>query len=280
MLPEKGDGMEQHVFRLRVFLIVMAAVFVAGALGLMWVEGLSLGDAVYFSLVTITTVGYGDIHPLTPAGKFLTIILILGGVGTFTGAVANATELFLNRREKRLRLEKLHVVMGVFFSELGIHLLSRFAGADAGRIDLEDRLKISGDWSEDAFAQAMVELTRHKFEVDVAAVDLTQLRTLLDRHGPLLLRLLENPALLEHEAFTETLRTIFHLREELLHRTRLDGLPQADVTHLGLDVKRVYRSLALQWIQYMLHLKENYPYLFSLAARRNPFREDASVAFE
>ena len=47
----------------------------------------------------------------------------------------------------------------------------------------------------------------------------------------------------------------------------------ADQTHVQGDLERAYRLLAQQWLAYMRHLKTNYPYLFMVAAHRNPFRE-------
>ena len=78
--------------RLRVFLVVFLIVMGLGILGFMIIEDLSLADAFYFSIVTIATVGYGDIHPATQAGKILAVVLIITGVGTFLGVVANATD--------------------------------------------------------------------------------------------------------------------------------------------------------------------------------------------
>ncbi|MDI6789495.1 MAG: potassium channel family protein [Thermodesulfobacteriota bacterium] len=91
-------------FRLRIFLILLLGIVLVGTAGFMAIEGLSLPDAFYFTMVTITTVGYGDIHPATQTGKMLTILLIVMGVGTFLGVVANATELLLNKRGKQATL--------------------------------------------------------------------------------------------------------------------------------------------------------------------------------
>jgi hypothetical protein len=87
---------------------------------------------------------------------------------------------------------------------------------------------------------------------------------------------LENPTLLEHESFTELLRSVFHLTEELANREALTQLPDTDYQHLAGDIKRAYILLVHQWFDYMKHLKDNYPYLFSLAMRANPFDRDAS----
>jgi voltage-gated potassium channel len=50
-------------------------------------EGWSLLDAAYFSVVTIATVGYGDIAPQTVLGKIFTIVYIFAGIGIFVSAV-------------------------------------------------------------------------------------------------------------------------------------------------------------------------------------------------
>lgn len=91
-----------------------------------------------------------------------------------------------------------------------------------------------------------------------------------------MLRLLENPNLLEHEKFTELLRAVFHFTEELEERVDLNELPETDKMHLSGDIKRAYVHLVNQWIDYMKYLKDNYPYLFSLAIRINPFDKEAS----
>ena len=76
----------------------------------MAIEDRSLTDSLYFIIVTIATVGYGDVHPVTPLGKLFTVILIILGVGTFLGVIANVTEMMLSKREKRVRME--NKVMG------------------------------------------------------------------------------------------------------------------------------------------------------------------------
>jgi hypothetical protein len=119
-------------------------------------------------------------------------------------------------------------------------------------------------------------LRSHEYSVDIGKVPLADLTRFFDAKGDLLLRLLENPTLLERESFTETLRAVFHLKEEFLYRDDISQLPESDKKHLAGDVKRAYRLLAHQWLDYMKYLKENYPYLFSLAMRTNPFDLEAS----
>jgi plasmid maintenance system killer protein len=85
---------------------------------------------------------------------------------------------------------------------------------------------------------------------------------------------------LEHETFTELLRAVFHLTEELEKRNDLRQLPRADYEHLELDTERAYRILIYEWLQYMEYLMNEYPYLFSLALRTNPFDPNAKVEIE
>ena len=262
--------------RLRVFLVVLLVVVVLAILGLMIIEDLSLADALYFTIVTVATVGYGDIHPATLGGKILAVVLIITGVGTFLGVLANATEIMLNRRERKVRLEKLNMVMNLFFSEIGNRLLRYFVELDPQAASLRKDLVVTNDWSAADFLKVSQLLKNHKYNIDIEKVPQEELNTFFDDKVNLLLRLLENPALLERESFTETIRAVFHFRDELLLRQDISQLPESDKKHLTGDIKRAYRLLALQWLDYMRYLKDNYPYLFSLAMRINPFDLNAS----
>lgn len=272
--------MDPVVFRLRFFLAATLLVTLAVAVALARVEQLSLVDAVYFTVVTITTVGYGDIHPLSSAGKLLSMVLILGGVGMFTGLVANGTELLVSRRAKLLRQQKQNVVIGVFFAELGTELLSYCVAHDPHLRNARQRLLVSGHWKDQDFADRVRQLPGMDLKLDLSEADLLELRGLLSAKSDLILRLLENPSLLEHEEFTDLLRATFHLLDELSHRKDLTALKHADREHLAGDMQRVYVMLVSQWLPYMQHLKQSYPYLFSLAVRINPFREDPKAEIE
>ena len=262
--------------RLRVFLVVLLMVMSLGILGFMTIEDLSLSDALYFSIVTIATVGYGDIHPATQAGKILAVVLIVTGVGTFLGVVANATEIMLSRREKQTRHEKLNMVIGLFFSEIGTRLLKHFVEIDPQANSLRKKLVVTHNWSDVEFHEVNTLLQSHEYSVDIGKVPLADLNIFFGVKGDLLLRLLENPTLLERESFTETLRAVFFFFFEFLYRDDISQLPESDKKHLAGDIERAYRLLAHQWLDYMKYLKENYPYLFSLAMRTNPFDLEAS----
>lgn len=186
----------------------------------------------------------------------------------------------LSIRAKRERLEKLNMVIGTFYSEVGIGLLETFSKFDTGIVSMSDKLVVKEDWRDHEFSQLLDLLKSHQYTVDISSIDLPTIRAFLMGHRDFLLRLLENPALLEHGSFTETLRSVFHLNEELAMRQNLKGLPDRDKEHLRGDIIRVYSHVAREWVVYMEYLKKHYPYLFSLAMRRNPFDRNASVVFQ
>jgi voltage-gated potassium channel len=61
---------------------LLAAVTFGGALGYMVIEGWSAWDAFYMSVISITTVGYREVHPMSRAGEIWTVFLLFGGVGS------------------------------------------------------------------------------------------------------------------------------------------------------------------------------------------------------
>jgi len=272
--------MESIRFRLRFFLVALVVIVALGTFGFMIIEGLPLLDAFYFSIVTIATVGYGDVHATTPAGKGLTILLIVLGVGTFLGVVANATEMMLNRRENQARLKKINMLIGIFFSEVGTKLLSDFSDSEPGLPQIRKELVVTGRWTDEDFLRVSKMLKSHRYEVDIGKLSLEGMKDFLLRKRAFLVGLLESPMLLEHEAFTELLRAVFHLVEELGFREDVLRLPDSDRAHLSGDARRAYNHMVHQWLDYMRYLKEHYPYLFSLAMRTNPFDQEASPVVE
>jgi len=59
----------------------LLAILLLGSLGFVWLEGWSFFDSLYMTVTTLTTVGYGEVHPLSPLGKAYNMALILAGMG-------------------------------------------------------------------------------------------------------------------------------------------------------------------------------------------------------
>jgi len=187
--------------------------------------------------------------------------------------VLNKLLAIQSRREK---LAKMNMVIGTFFTEVGTPLIKEIAAKDPDIGKLKESLLVRDEWTAEAFAEVRKKVAGQRYTVNLQAEDLARFGTFFASRRDFMLRLLENPVLLEHESFTDLLRAVFHLSEELRCREDLFCLPPSDYAHLSGDIRRVYERLVIQWLDYMEYLKNNYPYLFSLEMRTNPFDAKAS----
>ena len=187
-------------------------------------------------------------------------------------------ERVLSHRDKKSILNKLNMVIGAFFSEVGLELLKMFSYFVENCQELEQKLEIKAHWNRKDFKDAMLASNDFCYTIKMDVSRLAELRDFLLSKRNFMLRLLENPNLLEHERFTDLLWAVFHLTEELAFRKeKLVDLPESDYQHLSGDLKRAYSQLTAEWIFYVSHLKESYPFLYSLAARINPMNPQASA---
>jgi hypothetical protein len=185
----------------------------------------------------------------------------------------------LTWREKQAMLSKMNMVVGVFFSEMGTRLLGELLpGFD--RPQIMAGLGVKPNWNASDFRQAKAFADSLKPQADCRAINLEALKDFLSHERDLVLRLLENPNLLEHERFTDMLWAVSHLAEELEARSQLQNLPKSDEAHIGADIGRAFTALAAEWLDYVQHLKSNYPYLFSLVLRTHPLQDHPSATVD
>jgi hypothetical protein len=189
-------------------------------------------------------------------------------------------ERILKEREKDALRQKMNMVIGVFFSEVGTLFLKDAFCFLVDKEELAARVKITAHWSDADFRELSLFLESGDMKMESRLCSMDCLKSFLIARRNFMLGLLENPNLLEHDGFTELLWAVFHLLEELQARERLTGLHEADLDHLSGDIRRAYTHLLKQWVTYLQHLKSDYPYLYSLAIRNNPFNPDARVEFE
>ncbi|MFC1837077.1 potassium channel family protein [Thermodesulfobacteriota bacterium] len=100
---------------------ILFIILVFGTSGYMYIEETNLTDALFMTVISITTVGFKEVIPLSPASKYFTILLIFGGVGFFLYIVSLITEAmvegglhtFLGRRkmEKKMAALKDHFIV-------------------------------------------------------------------------------------------------------------------------------------------------------------------------
>ena len=108
--------------------ISLAALLVIGSLGYVLIEGWSFFDGLFMTITTLTTVGYGEVHPQSMAGRAYTMVLILAGVGVMlyiVGALAKVLvegeiQTALGKRKVRRHVKRIkdhYVICG--FGRLG-----------------------------------------------------------------------------------------------------------------------------------------------------------------
>ena len=183
----------------------------------------------------------------------------------------------LAHREKQVLFKKMNMVIGAFFSEVGRELIKFCIAFDEQSCNFAKKLVVRSEWTDEQFNHLQKEITGFACNIDYQKGDLEGLKCFLVTKRAFLLALLENQNLLEHESFTDLLWAVFHLTEELEGRNELKNLLLTDYEHISGDIKRAYHQLISQWLLYMKHLKADYPYLFSLAMRTNPFDSQATI---
>ena len=116
-----SPGVHLILSRLRAPLVALGAVSCVGTLGYRFLEGWDWLDSAWMVAITLTTIGYGEVHPLSPEGRLFTIGLIAVGVGVATWAISQAAGYALSgdlqrefaaaRQEQRLEALNGHMVV-------------------------------------------------------------------------------------------------------------------------------------------------------------------------
>lgn len=126
--------------------ITMIGVFAAATFGYMYVEGWSAWDSFYMVVITLSTVGYGELYPLSEQGRVLTTLLIFAGVGNFAFILGAFSQLlvdgnihkFLRRRRVLKTIGKMNghtVVCG--YGRIGAVVVDEFINADLDVVVIE-----------------------------------------------------------------------------------------------------------------------------------------------
>ena len=183
--------------KLILALALILLVIALGISGYMLIEGWDFLDALYMTIITLTTVGYREVHDLTRAGMLFTIVLLMVGVGTFLYALSAGAKLILEgelqelfgrkRLEKKIKdLRGHYIVCGfgrmgkIICRELKAEHLPFVAiekNADTGKMP-DDLLLISGDATNDEVLRD-VGIERAKGLISVLPTDALNLYVVL-----------------------------------------------------------------------------------------------------
>jgi voltage-gated potassium channel len=91
-----GHGLKDAEFR--ALLLVVVGLLFSGTTFYSTVEGWGALDSLYFSVSTLATIGYGDLHPTTPLSKVFTMVYIVLGVGVFVAFITKVTSYETRRK--------------------------------------------------------------------------------------------------------------------------------------------------------------------------------------
>ncbi|MFQ5650494.1 MAG: potassium channel family protein [bacterium] len=124
----------------------LLALLVAGSFGYVYFEGWRFGEALYMTIITLSTVGFQEVRPLSEAGRAFTLVLIVVGFGTVGYALGNLSAFFLEGQLKELvrarKMEKIlqtikdHIIICGYGSE-GRHAAEELRRSGAAVVIIE-----------------------------------------------------------------------------------------------------------------------------------------------
>jgi len=132
----------------KFFLSIVLLIFINafGVAGYMIIEGWNFRDSLFMTVITITTVGYGEVHDLTAAGEIFTIVLLVLGVGIILYLLGTEAKLLLEgelegligrkRLEKKIRELKNHYII-CGFGRMGKTIAKEFSSRDIDILIIE-----------------------------------------------------------------------------------------------------------------------------------------------
>ncbi len=177
---------------------------------------------------------------------------------------------FLNVMETRKKIKKINVIISTFFVETGIEVISTVSRFNRNNDAFCEKIKIE-EFNRKKEYKLKKEVMEFKFDIYADPAKLEELYSILLKYKGSMLNMLTNPNLLEHDSFTDMLWAVFHVADELQVRGKFDKLDKEDIDHLSNDIFRAYNALIVEWINYMSYLNAEYPFLFALALKKNPF---------
>ncbi len=102
------EGMDYSKLKISLFLLITTITF--GTFGYVLVEGMALFEAFYMTLITISTVGFSEVKPLSPMGRMITIVIIVWGISLLTYTLGQVAKIFVEGELRiilgRRKLEK------------------------------------------------------------------------------------------------------------------------------------------------------------------------------
>lgn len=173
-----------------------------GTIGYSVIEGWNFFDSLYMTIITLTTVGYGEVHTLTTAGRAFTIFLVLSGVGAMFYALGVAAKVIfegeireiLGRKKLNKKIEKIedhYIICG--YGRMGKIICKEMMQNNASFVVIErttgilnsidkDILVIEGDATQDSVLRT-AGVERARALISVLSSDAENLYVVLSARG-------------------------------------------------------------------------------------------------
>lgn len=189
--PSRSPGhrlraaMGEPLRRFQLSLLILLGLVLVGTVGYMWIEAMTPIDALYMTIITLTTVGFGEVKRLDPAGRVFTIVLISFGVGAGAWAVTNAVEvalgpsLWLSVQRRRMaqtldRLRDHYIVCG--YGRFGTQIVRDLRSRGESFVVVEQNPELEERFLEQGIAHVIGDATHDE---TLLAAGLTRARGLV-----------------------------------------------------------------------------------------------------
>ena len=134
--------------RILTIALLLLVIFIFGVVGYSLVEGWGFLDSLYMTIITLTTVGFMEVKPLSEAGRYFTMILLVFGFSIILYGLGSITAFFvegelmgiLRRKKMKKKIDKLHdhfIICGA--GKLGWHVINEFVKTEKKFVVVEKR---------------------------------------------------------------------------------------------------------------------------------------------
>jgi len=151
--------------------IILVVIATVGVTGYTLIEGWSLLEAAYMLVITLFTVGFGEVHPLSAAGKVLTMLIIVSGVGTAIYAVGQIGEIIVEgqifgyrrrkRMERKIREMKDHYII-CGFGRVGHQVAEEFEAAKRPYVVIDTKTETADELEPKGIPYVVGDVTSDK----------------------------------------------------------------------------------------------------------------------
>ena len=148
--------------------IILFVIIAVALLGYTHIEKWSLLDASYMIVITLSTVGFREVHELSPAGKMLTMFVILGGVGTAIYAVGQFVEMVLEGQiigyRRRRKMERMIAEMNDHFiicgfGRVGHQIAAELKAAKVPYVVIDNKPEVAAELEPEGVPHLLGDIT-------------------------------------------------------------------------------------------------------------------------